>query len=76
LPSDVDAIQKRGLIASNWTSRLPNESRPYYSTIVFVVRAGNPRKIHDCRCRDLLLEQQQVSTCCVPFNNERNGPRV
>lgn len=47
LPSDVEALRKQGLIAAGWSARLPNESRPYYSTIVFVVRAGNPRKIHD-----------------------------
>ena len=47
LPSDVDALRKRGLIAAGWSSRLPNQSRPYYSTIVFVVRQGNPQAIHD-----------------------------
>jgi sulfate/thiosulfate transport system substrate-binding protein len=47
LPSDVTLLQKHGLIAEGWAARLPNESRPYYSTIVFVVRAGNPFSIHD-----------------------------
>jgi sulfate/thiosulfate transport system substrate-binding protein len=47
LPSDVASLQKRGLIAPDWASRLPNDARPYYSTIVFVVRAGNPLGIHD-----------------------------
>jgi len=47
LPSDVEVLRKHGLLATGWASRLPNDSRPYYSTIVFVVRAGNPRKIHD-----------------------------
>ena len=42
--SDVDALRKRGLIASDWADRLPNHSRPYTSTIVFVVREGNPKK--------------------------------
>jgi sulfate/thiosulfate-binding protein len=45
--TDVDALRKRGLIANNWQDRLPNHSRPYTSTIVFVVRKGNPRNIHD-----------------------------
>jgi sulfate/thiosulfate transport system substrate-binding protein len=45
--SDVDALRKRGLIASGWSDRLPNHSQPYTSTIVFVVRRGNPRKIRD-----------------------------
>src|ERR1700683_2872989 len=45
--TDVDALRKRGLIASDWVERLPNHSQPYTSTIVFVVRAGNPRHIAD-----------------------------
>jgi len=47
LPSDVDALRKRGLVAAGWAARLPNASRPYTSTIVFVVRRGNPRAILD-----------------------------
>ena len=47
LPSDIELLQQRGLIAAGWSGRLPNRSRPYTSTIVFVVRAGNPRAIHD-----------------------------
>jgi sulfate/thiosulfate-binding protein len=47
LSSDVDALRRRGLISSDWATRLPNDSQPYYSTIVFVVRRGNPRAIHD-----------------------------
>src|SRR4051794_2529591 len=44
---DVDAIAQKGLIASNWQQRLPNNSTPYYSTIVLLVRHGNPKNIHD-----------------------------
>ena len=44
---DDDAISKKGLINSNWVNRLPNRSLPYTSTIVFVVRKGNPRQIKD-----------------------------
>jgi len=47
LPSDVGALRKRGLIPDDWAARLPNRSQPYYSTIVFVVRRGNPFGIHD-----------------------------
>ena len=47
LYSDIDALRKRGLIADGWADRLPNHSRPYTSTIVFVVRQGNPKDIHD-----------------------------
>jgi sulfate/thiosulfate-binding protein len=47
--SDVVALQRHGLIADGWEARLPNGSRPYTSTIVFVVRRGNPRQIRDWR---------------------------
>ena len=47
LAYDIDAIADRGLIAKNWQSRLPQNSTPYTSTIVFVVKKGNPWKIHD-----------------------------
>jgi sulfate transport system substrate-binding protein len=45
--SDTSAVQKRGLIDDNWSSRLPYNALPYYSTIVFVVRRGNPKEIRD-----------------------------
>jgi sulfate transport system substrate-binding protein len=44
---DTDAIRKSGLIAEDWRDRLPNQSLPYTSTIVFVVRKGNPKGIKD-----------------------------
>lgn len=48
LASDIDAIRdKAGLIPPGWQKRLPNNSCPYTSTIVFVVRKGNPKGIHD-----------------------------
>ncbi len=48
LSSDIDAIaQKSKLIAPDWQKRLPQNSTPYTSTIVFLVRKGNPWKIHD-----------------------------
>ena len=45
--SDTDSIRKRGLISENWDERFPNKSLPYFSTIVFVVRKGNPKGIKD-----------------------------
>ena len=45
--SDTDALRKHGLIAPGWEERLPNRSLPYLSTIVFVVRKGNPKGIKD-----------------------------
>ena len=47
LAYDIDEIAQHGLIAKNWQTRLPNNSAPYYSTIVFLVRAGNPKNIKD-----------------------------
>ncbi len=47
LAYDVDAIAKAGLIDSGWQQRLPDNSSPYTSTIVFLVREGNPKAIKD-----------------------------
>jgi sulfate/thiosulfate-binding protein len=47
LAYDVDAVAASGLIAKNWQTRLPNNSSPYTSTILFLVRKGNPKKIKD-----------------------------
>jgi sulfate/thiosulfate transport system substrate-binding protein len=47
LISDVQTLSKRGLVAPDWQHRLPNNSVPYTSTIVFVVRKGNPKAIRD-----------------------------
>ena len=44
---DIDAIQAAGLIAPGWQQRLPHNSAPYTSTIVFLVRRGNPKQIRD-----------------------------
>jgi len=60
LHSDVDALRKHGLVAEGWERRLPNGSRPYTSTIVFVVRKANPRQIHDWK--DLVLPGVAVVT--------------
>lgn len=48
LAYDIDVIsEKAGLLARNWQTRLPNNSAPYTSTIVFLVRRGNPKHIRD-----------------------------
>lgn len=47
LARDVDAIQSRGLINAGWQKRLPHNAAPYTSTIVFLVRKGNPKGIQD-----------------------------
>jgi len=47
LAYDIDIIAGAGLIAEGWQSRLPHNSSPYTSTMVFLVRQGNPKKIVD-----------------------------
>jgi sulfate transport system substrate-binding protein len=48
LAADIDAIATQGkLLPLNWQSRFPDNSSPYTSTVVFVVRAGNPKGIKD-----------------------------
>jgi sulfate transport system substrate-binding protein len=60
LYTDTDAIRKAKLMTDDWESKLPNRSLPYVSTIVMVVRAGNPKNIHDWP--DLAREDVQVIT--------------
>ncbi len=47
LSQDIDAIAKAGLLAADWQGRFPHNSAPYTSTIVFLVRKGNPKHIRD-----------------------------
>jgi sulfate/thiosulfate-binding protein len=60
LAYDVDAISRAGLITGDWQKRLPRNSAPYTSTIVFLVRKGNPKGIKDWR--DLAREGVSVIT--------------
>lgn len=61
LEGDINAIAERsGLIAADWRSRLENNSTPYTSTIVFLVREGNPKSILDWG--DLIKEGVEVIT--------------
>jgi len=61
LAGDIDKIATEGkLLPLNWEQRLPHNSAPYVSTIVFLVRAGNPKKIHDWV--DLVRDDVQVIT--------------
>jgi sulfate/thiosulfate transport system substrate-binding protein len=58
--TDTNAIAKAGLIDENWPEKLPNGSLPYFSTLVFVVRKGNPKGIKDWP--DLVRDGVQVIT--------------
>lgn len=67
LAYDIDAIAARGLIHKDWQKRLPNNSTPYTSTIVFVVRKGNPKHIKDWD--DLIKPNVAV----IPANPKTSG---
>lgn len=58
LAYDIDQIAKAGLIQRDWQARLPYRSTPYTSTIVFIVRKGNPKGIRDWP--DLVRPRVQV----------------
>jgi sulfate transport system substrate-binding protein len=60
LAYDIDEIAGRGLIAPGWQARLPDNSSPYTSTIVFLVRKGNPKGVRDWA--DLVKPGVQVIT--------------
>jgi sulfate transport system substrate-binding protein len=48
IASDIDALHDHGdLLAADWQKRLPNDSTPYTSTIIFLVRKGNPKAVKD-----------------------------
>jgi sulfate transport system substrate-binding protein len=60
LPGDIAAIARKGLIEEGWEERLPHRSLPWVSTIVFVVRQGNPSGIKDWP--DLIRDDLQIIT--------------
>ncbi len=60
LAYDIDAIAAKGLVAQDWQKRLPLNASPYTSTIVFLVRKGNPKAIKDWD--DLIKPGVQVIT--------------
>ena len=60
LQADIDQIAKAGLINADWQKRLDNNSSPYTSTIVFLVRKGNPKGIKDWS--DLVKDGVEVIT--------------
>ena len=73
LASDIDAIASRaGLLPKDWQTRMPRNSAPYISTIVFLVRRGNPKGIRDwsdlirCADRDAQPENQRRRALELP----------
>ncbi|MGD1088090.1 MAG: sulfate ABC transporter substrate-binding protein [Verrucomicrobiota bacterium] len=70
LAYDVDAIAKAKLLSPDWQQRLPDNSAPYTSTIVFLVRKENPKNIHDWN--DLL---KPGVTIVVPNPKTSSGAR-
>lgn len=68
LAYDIDALQEKGnLVPKDWQKRLPNNSSPYTSTIVFLVKKGNPKKIKDWE--DLIKPGVSV----IPANPKTSG---
>ncbi|MGE5492171.1 MAG: sulfate ABC transporter substrate-binding protein [Actinomycetota bacterium] len=60
LAYDIDAIAEKGLVAPDWQKKLPHNASPYTSTIVFLVRKGNPKGLKDWG--DLVKPGVQVIT--------------
>lgn len=60
LAYDIDVIAEKGLVAADWQQRLPHNATPYTSTIVFLVRKGNPKGIKDWN--DLIKPGVEVIT--------------
>ena len=60
LAYDIDAIADKGLLAKDWQKKFPDNAAPYTSTIVFLVRKGNPKGIKDWA--DLLKPDVQIIT--------------
>jgi sulfate/thiosulfate-binding protein len=61
ISADIDVLARKGhLLAADWQKRLPNNSTPYTSTVVFLVRKGNPKRIKDWG--DLVQPGVQVIT--------------
>ena len=60
LAADIDALARRGLVAADWQKRLPDNASPTTSTIVLLVRKGNPKGIHDWP--DLIKQDVAVIT--------------
>lgn len=58
--ADTEAIHKAGLIADGWEEKWPNGSLPYSSTVLFVVRKGNPKQVKDWA--DLVKSDLQIIT--------------
>ena len=70
---DIDAIAQAGLIVPDWRARLPNNSAPYTSTIVLVVRAGNPKspRLERSRARRRFgghAEPEDVGRCALELS--------
>jgi sulfate transport system substrate-binding protein len=45
--NDIDFLAERGLVAADWAKRFPNNAAPFYSTMIYLVRKGNPKNIHN-----------------------------
>ncbi|QNT58965.1 sulfate-binding family protein [Neisseria musculi] len=56
--SDIELLEKKGLVKAGWRSRLPDNAVPFTSTTVFLVRKGNPKQVRDWA--DLAKDNLQI----------------
>lgn len=45
--NDIETLVKQGLVKTNWQQQYPNQAEPFHTVVVFLVRKGNPKNIHD-----------------------------
>ncbi len=69
--TDTDTVRKGGLIDDGWEAKLPNRSLPYTSTIVFVVKKGNPKNIKDWP--DLIQGEAKTGVQVITPNPKTSG---
>ena len=72
LAYDIDQVQKAGLIAANWQTRLRHNSAPFTSTIVFLVRTANPRWSSFLRYHRHITQVGEADEFIVFFNHQED----
>ena len=68
LEYDVNIVRDAGLIENGWVKEFPRNSAPYTSTIVFLVRKGNPKKIREGRHRHHHARSQDFGRCALELS--------
>lgn len=80
--NDIAMLAERGLVAADWAKKFPHGAAPFYSTMVFLVRKGNPKQIKDwanlakpgvkvvSRAATTTFTQRDIGDALVTFENE------